>query len=115
VTITSAGYDPPNLTVRHGDVVRFVQMDVPAHNIEFHTAPAGARMAPEYLGPVGDVEVLRPTSPTARVGPYLIGEGRAYEIRIGEDMPEGVYEFGCSRHANWRGVMVVDDAVAQPS
>jgi plastocyanin len=108
--ITSSGYDPATVTVRHGDVVRFVQMDVPAHNIEFHSAPEGARMAPRYRARASDLNVLRPTSPPARVGPFLVGEGRTYEIRIGEDMPEGVYEFGCSRHTKWRGLMVVEDA-----
>ena len=108
VMITSSGYDPATVTVTHGDVVRFVQMDVPAHNIEFHSAPEGARMAPRYRA-VSNLDVLRPTSPPARVGPFLIGEGRTYEIRIGEDMPQGVYEFGCSRHTKWRGLIVVED------
>lgn len=114
VMITSSGYDPATVTVRHGDLVRFVQMDVLAHNIEFHRAPDGASMAPRYQATVSNIEVLRAISPTARVGPFLIGEGRTYEIRIGEDMPEGDYEFGCSRHTKWRGLMVVEDAEALP-
>lgn len=110
VMITASGYDPATVTVKHGDVVRFVQADVLAHNIEFHGTPPEARLAPAYPAPVGSLDVFWAASPTARVGPFLLGAGRAYEIRIGEEMPAGLYEFGCSRHGKWRGVMVVTDA-----
>lgn len=114
VTITSTGYSPSTLTVRHGDVVRFVQQHAWAHNIEFHRAPRGAGFSSKYQAPEGDIEVLRSTSPTARVGPMLIGLGRVYEVRIGEEMPAGEYVFGCSRHSKWRGHLVVDDAPSRP-
>lgn len=114
VTITSAGYSPPAVTARHGDVVRFVQEHTLAHNIEFHDAPEGARFAGEYDAARGDIEVLRSTSSIARVGPMLIGMGRVYEIRIGEEMPPGKYVFGCSHHGRWRGTLVVQEAEPRP-
>lgn len=107
VTITASGYEPATVFVNHGDVVRFVQRDGWAHNIEFKRTPDGAGFAPEYIAPPGDIEVLRPVSPTARVGPMLIGVGRVYEIRIGGEMPPGEYVFGCSHHSKWRGRLIV--------
>lgn len=115
IEIRSDGYHPAALAVKHGDVVRFVQMDGPAHNIEFHGTPIGARLAPEYIGSISDLEVIRPSATTARTGPFLIGVGRTYEIQIGEEMPEGAYIFGCSRHTGWRGSMVVIDEELGPS
>jgi plastocyanin len=112
VEITHDGYAPAALMVRHGDIIRFVQRDAPAHNIEFHRTPAGTALAPAYEGPISDLEVFRPAATTARIGPFLIGEGRTYEIRIGEEMPEGAYVFGCSRHAKWRGSLVINDTEA---
>lgn len=110
VSIASSGYEPGTVVARPGDILRFVQEDGRAHNIEFHRAPEGAAFASEYVAPAGDIEVLRPAASTARVGPMLIGEGRVYEIRIGAEMPEGEYLFGCSHHSKWRGRLLVTGA-----
>ncbi len=114
VTITSSGYEPAMVSVRSGDVVRFVQQHALAHNIEFHHAPRGAEFASGYEAPPGDIDVLRYAEQTPRVGPMLIGIGRAYEIQIGDEMPPGVYQFGCSRHSHWRGRMIVEGTQARP-
>lgn len=110
VSIASSGYEPATVVVRPGDIVRFVQEDGRAHNVEFQRAPDGAALASEYVAPPGDIDVLRPAVSTARVGPMLIGEGRVYEIRIGAEMPEGEYLFGCSHHSKWRGRLFVAGA-----
>ncbi len=105
VAITQTGYHPATLTVRHGDVVRFVQVDGErVHNVEFFAVPEGTRMVPEYLPPVGGPET---GAAVLRVGPDLLGPGQAYEVVIGEDLPEGAYSFGCSRHEKMRGLLVV--------
>ncbi len=110
VAITETGYHPSTLTVRHGDVIRFVQMDGErVHNVEFFGVPAGARMVPEYVPPVGAGESGFATEPPLRVGPELLGPGQAYEVVVGEHLPEGAYSFGCSRHEKMRGLLVVWD------
>ncbi len=110
VVITETGYHPSTLTVRPGDVIRFVQMDgLRVHNVEFFGVPAGARMVPEYVPPVGDAGSGTPDLPPLRVGPDLFGPGHAYEVVIGEHLPEGAYSFGCSRHEKMRGLLVVWD------
>ena len=109
VMITDSGYSPAAVTVRHGDVLRFVQMDVRSHNVEFRGAPRGARMVPEHVPPL-DPSVKVPTAlPPLRIGPYLHSPGETYEVPIDQYMPEGAYLFGCSSHDGWRGVLVVED------
>lgn len=109
VMITDSGYSPAAVTVQHGDVIRFVQMDVRSHNVEFHAAPAGARMVPEYA-PSGDLSSNAATArPPLRIGPFLLNPGETYEVRIDEYLPEGAYIFGCSNHDGWRGMLVVED------
>jgi len=108
VRITDSGYLPASVTVRHGDLLRFVQMDVRAHNVEFHRAPAGARMVPEYVLPP-DLITTAAEGPPLRIGPFLYSPGETYELPIDEYLPEGAYIFGCSHHAGWRGMLVVED------
>ncbi len=110
VAITATGYHPSTLTVRHGDVIRFVQMDgARVHNVEFFGVPAGTRMAPDYVPSVGDPGSASEELPPLRVGPDLFGPGQAYEVQVGEHLPEGAYSFGCSRHEKMRGLLVVWD------
>ncbi len=115
VVITETGYRPSTLTVRHGDVIRFVQMDGQrVHNVEFFGVPAGAQMVPEYVPPVGEAERAFEVPPPLRVGPDLSGPGQAYEVVVGEHLPEGAYSFGCSRHEKMRGLLVVWDFEGRP-
>jgi len=108
VRITDSGYLPAAVTVRHGDVLRFVQTDVRSHNVEFHQAPDGARMVPEYVLPPHLTAAVA-EGPPLRIGPFMYSPGETYEVPIDEYLPEGAYVFGCSRHAAWRGVLVVED------
>ncbi len=90
--------------------MRFVQNDVLAHNVAFHDMPPGTALAPTYSENPSSLEVFWPAAETAQTGPFLVGPGRVYEIRIGEEMPAGEYVFGCSRHGGWRGQLIVEDA-----
>lgn len=73
-------FEPSDLTVRPGDIVRFVQAGVMPHNVEFRDVPAGADL--------GD----------ARLGPYLMSKGQVYELVIDERFTAGAYPYVCTPH-----------------
>lgn len=110
VEITDEGFRPGAVTVRHGDVVRFLQHSGMAHNVEFVRVPQGTRMAPEHV-PVVMLEGSRPTAfPPLRIGPYLMGVGEIYDLRVDHHLAEGVYEYRCASHEH-RGLVIVFDGV----
>jgi manganese oxidase len=75
-------FEPENLEVRRGDVVRFVQAGTMPHNVQFvrNTAPAGADIG-EYW-----------------TGPFMTKVGESYEVRIDERFLDGAYHYVCTPH-----------------
>jgi plastocyanin len=80
VSPTEFAFSPAKITVRAGDVVRFTQTKVNAHNVEFKTLPAGVDL--------GD----------ARVGPYLMAVEQVYEVKIDARFKPGTYGYVCTPH-----------------
>lgn len=80
VSLVDFAFEPATLTVRRGDVVRFVQKGIQPHNVEFREMPKGAKL--------GD----------SRMGPFLVKKGDVYELRIDGRFAPGVYEFVCTPH-----------------
>lgn len=76
-------FEPSEIQVRRGDVVRFVQSGSMPHNVEFlrNTAPAGVDLGSRW------------------VGSYLTARGETYEIEIDGRFEDGGYDFLCSPHA----------------
>ena len=107
VEITDDGFRPATVTVRRGDVVRFLQHSAMPHNVEFLRAPEGARIGAERT-PVAIGDGAPTALPPLRLGPYLLGLGEVYDLPIDEFMAEGVYEYRCSSH-DYRGLLVVVD------
>ena len=81
VSATQFAFSPAKITVKRGDTVRFTQVRVNAHNVEFRGFPAGVDL--------GDV----------RVGPYLLAADQVYEVKIDARFAPGTYDYVCTPHA----------------
>lgn len=73
-------FEPAQVTVNPGDVVRFVQTGIMPHNVEFRDVPDNAAL--------GD----------AKTGPYLTAPNQTYDVAIDERLPKGTYGFVCVPH-----------------
>lgn len=75
-------FEPANVEVRRGDVIRFVQEGVMPHNVQLvrNSAPSGVDVG-EYWS-----------------GPYLAKQGEVYEMEIDERFADGEYEYVCVPH-----------------
>jgi len=78
---TEFSFEPADVTVRRGDVIRFVQTSTTPHNVEFKDGPEGT----EFNGD--------------RVGPYLLTPDETYEISIDNRFATGVHKYVCTPHA----------------
>lgn len=83
-------FTPADLTIKAGDVVKFVVKSGPPHNVAFEPAslPAGAadvlnKAMTETMGPL--------------TGPMRIGIGESYEINFA-GAPAGTYHYFCTPH-----------------
>lgn len=83
-------FTPAALTIKAGDVVKFVVKSGPPHNVAFpaDSIPAGAadvlnKAMAETMGPL--------------TGPMKVGIGESYEISFA-GAPAGVYSFHCTPH-----------------
>jgi plastocyanin len=86
----AAKFTPSDLTIKAGDVVKFVVKSGPPHNVSFHadSIPAGAadvlnRAMAETMAPL--------------TGPMKVGIGESYEISFA-GAPAGVYHYYCTPH-----------------
>ena len=73
-------YEPANINVKPGDIVRFVQTSAMPHNVEFKKTPAGVDLG------------------AARVGGFLTAPNQTYEIKIDAKFVKGAYEIACTPH-----------------
>ena len=84
-------FEPEEVTVKRGDIIRFVLEDVVPHNVEFKDVPKGTKL--------GD----------ARMGPFLMTKGQTYDVIIDGRFAEGTHEYVCTPHAamGMKGTIVV--------
>jgi manganese oxidase len=94
-------FEPADIEVKTGDVVRYVYDATMPHNVEFvrNSAPAGAEL--------GD----------AWSGPYMTKRGDTYELKIADGFRNGEYSYVCAPHVSMgmKGTLTVrgaDDGVA---
>jgi len=85
-----AKFVPAELTIKSGDVVKFVVKSGPPHNVAFYpdSIPAGAadvlnKAMTETMGPL--------------TGPMKIGMGESYDISFA-GAPAGDYKYFCTPH-----------------
>jgi manganese oxidase len=77
-------FEPEQVEVRRGDVVRFIQDGVMPHNVDFvrNGSPDGIELGENWSGP------------------YLTAKGEAYEVRITDAFLDGSYSFVCAPHVS---------------
>jgi plastocyanin len=97
-----ASFTPAALTIKSGDVVKFIVKSGPPHNVAFHadSIPAGAA---DVLGKAMK-DVMGPLA-----GPMKVGIGESYEISFA-GAPKGAYHYFCTPHMPFgmRGVITVE-------
>ena len=76
-------FEPADVEVRRGDVIRFVQEGAMPHNVAFvkNTAPTGVDLGELWTGP------------------YMMTRTDSYEIYVDERFADGTYDFICTPHA----------------
>jgi plastocyanin len=86
----AAKFTPSELTIKSGDVVKWVVKSGPPHNVGFHadSIPAGAA---DVLNKAMS-ETMAPL-----VGPMKVGVGETYEISFA-GAPAGSYRYFCTPH-----------------
>lgn len=80
VGMVDFAFEPADLTVRPGDVIRFTQKGIQPHNVEFRRVPRGVDLG------------------GTRMGPFLVKKDDVYELRIDARFKPGIYEFVCTPH-----------------
>jgi plastocyanin len=84
-------FEPAAIVAQHGDTVRFVQASTAPHNVHFVKTPKGAKLGSESSGP------------------YVIGQGKTYDLVIDARFTDGAYQFVCDPHESvgMRGTLTV--------
>ena len=77
---TEFAFEPAQVTVKTGDVVRFVQTGAMPHNVEFRDLPAGVDLG------------------AARTSAYLSAKDETYEVKIDGRFAKGLYNYVCVPH-----------------
>ncbi len=73
-------FEPADITVAPGTVVRFELTGSIPHNVEFKDVPADTDLR------------------DARLGPFLLTKGATYEITIDDRFVAGTHEYVCTPH-----------------
>jgi plastocyanin len=86
----AAKFTPAELSIKSGDVVKWVVKSGPPHNVGFHadSIPAGAA---DVLNKAM-TETMAPL-----VGPMKVGVGETYEVSFA-GAPAGAYRYFCTPH-----------------
>lgn len=98
IEMVDFAFEPAEVTVRPGDVVRFVQASSSPHNVEFAETPDGTKLGDEYVVPVEEIGTRAANFPPSRLGPYLTEEGETYEFVVTDAFAAGEYRYLCTPH-----------------
>lgn len=77
---TEYAFEPADITVEPGTLIRFELAGSIPHNVEFKGGPSGTDL--------GD----------AKMGPFLLATGQTYEIMIDERFALGTHKYVCTPH-----------------
>ncbi len=73
-------FEPADITVAPGTVVRFELTGSIPHNVEFKKGPSGTDLG------------------AARMGPFLLAKGQTYEVMIDARFTLGTHDYVCTPH-----------------
>ena len=94
ITVKMVGYtfQPAHVTVKPGDIVRYVQTTTMPHNVHFKDVPNGVNL--------GDVQQSK----------YLVTNGETFDLRIDGRFKPGTYNYVCTPHESlgMKGSIVVE-------
>lgn len=97
---TSYRFDPPTISAKAGDGIRFISVSGPPHNVAFSPDSVADAVEPQ----------LRANMPesTGLEGKYLTQPNEEWVLSLG-NIPAGRYPFQCTPHLtfNMRGVLTV--------
>jgi plastocyanin len=92
-------FEPKELTIAHGDLVRWTMVDGAPHNVNFkgQQFPQAARVLLE--------------SQRKLLGVMLAAPGQVHEIHFTDDFPPGEYNYVCDPHAmlNMVGKIIITE------
>lgn len=77
---TEWAFEPADITVEPGTLVRFELAGTIPHNVEFKNSPSGTDLG------------------NARMGPFLIMKGQTYEVMIDGRFAMGTHDYVCTPH-----------------
>ncbi len=77
---TEYTFEPADITVEPGTLVRFELAGTIPHNVEFKDGPSGTDLG------------------NARMGPFLLAKGQTYEIMIDARFAVGTHDYVCTPH-----------------
>ncbi len=77
---TEYAFEPANITVAPGTLVRFELAGSVPHNVEFKSGPSGTDLG------------------AARMGPFLLAKGQTYEVMIDARFAVGTHDYVCTPH-----------------
>jgi manganese oxidase len=97
----SMRFEPADIDVRAGDVVRYTYEGTLPHNVEFvrNAAPEGSELGDQWAGP------------------YLMKAGDTYELKIDDGFRNGEYNYVCAPHVTMgmKGTLTVHGASETPA
>ena len=81
ISATEFKFEPADITVKRGDIVRWVQTTAMPHNVEFRAGPDGA--VPTVENPIG---------------PFMSTPDETYEVVIDGAFQAGTTKYVCTPH-----------------
>lgn len=115
IEMVDFAFEPSEVTVGRGDVVRFVQAKSSPHNVEFTETPDGTELGDEYVVPVDEIGTRAAPYPPPRMGPYLTEKGETYEFVVTDAFAAGEYRYICTPHEalGMKGRLIVERPLEQ--
>lgn len=91
---TEYAFEPADITVELGTLIRFELVGSIPHNVEFKNGPSGTDL--------GD----------ARMGRFLLAKGQTYEVMIDARFAVGTHDYVCTPHEmmGMKGTITVQDS-----
>lgn len=81
VSATEFKFEPADITVARGDIIRWIQTTATPHNVDLREGPDGTIPAVD-----------------TPVGPFMVTPDETYELVIGDEFADGTTKYVCTPH-----------------